>query len=152
VAAPTTAPDAVPAPDAQKEEDRSKLRRIDQVDTTAQTPRPAQNNRARRGGGGEFPFGDHTVPPGSRIREVVSIFGSTTVAGQVDSDAVSIGGTLVAPGGKVGGAAVAVLGHVESEGEIGHEAVSVLGGLKINGPVGARPFPCWATWNSVPRR
>lgn len=131
-------PDTAPAPDATREDDRSKLRRIDQVEPAAEAPPVAQEKRRppRRSSGGEFPFGDHSVPAGGRIRDVVSIFGSTSIAGQVDSDAVSIGGgTYVSAGGRVGGAAVAVLGHLESEGEIRGEAVSVLGGVKINGPV-----------------
>jgi uncharacterized RDD family membrane protein YckC len=128
---------AQPAP--AEEEDRSQLRRIDQFEVPAEPSRASPNRRSqsRRDGSGDFRFGDISVPPGGRMRGAVSIFGSTTVSGEVDSDAVSVGGsTFILPGGRVGGAAVAVLGRLESQGEIRHEAVSVLGGMTINGPVG----------------
>jgi uncharacterized RDD family membrane protein YckC len=146
--APTSpVPDAAPAPvpppaepPVPAPEDRPPLRRIDQVDGAPAEAAPAPARRrspARNGGGGDFPFGDHTVSSGSRIRDAVSILGSTTVAGEVDSDAVSVvGSTTVLRGARVGGAAVAVLGRLESDGEIEDDAVSVLGGMRINGPVG----------------
>lgn len=94
---------------------------------------------ARRTGRGrdEIPLGNHVVPAGTRMRETISLFGSTLVEGEVTSDAVSIfGRTEIARGGKVGGAAVAVLGRLESRGEIGQDSVSVLGASVIDGRVG----------------
>jgi hypothetical protein len=85
----------------------------------------------------DFPFGDHFVPKDSRTREAVSIVGSTTVEGHVDSDAVSImGHTTIGPEARIGGAAVAVLGRVISNGDVRGEVVSVLGGVDVNGHVG----------------
>jgi uncharacterized RDD family membrane protein YckC len=113
--------EAAPAPEKPKEENGD-LRRIDRG--------------PRRRGGGQFPFGDHTVAKDSRISEAVSIFGSTTVEGDVASDAVSIlGDTRIAPDAKVGGGAVAVLGRTENRGTVRGEVVSVLGGVLIDGPV-----------------
>ena len=132
---------AVPTPQAEPpSDDRSKLRRIDEAEpgTASPTPQPGRRPQRRRGGGsGEFPFGDHVVPVGGRMTDVVSIMGTTTVDGEIASDAVSIGGaTIIGPAAKVGGAAVAVLGRLESEGEVRGEAVSVLGRTMINGPIG----------------
>ena len=136
--APTAAPEADRAAAPEKSPaDKSQLRRLDQVEPTPDEPRERFNRRRNRNGSGEFPFGDHTVPEGSRMRDVVSILGSTTVEGEIDSDAVSVGGgTFIGRGGKVGGAAVSVLGRLESEGDIRDEAVSVLGSARINGHVG----------------
>lgn len=84
-----------------------------------------------------MPLGNHVVPQGTKMRETVSLFGSTLVEGEVTSDAVSVfGRTEIARGAKVGGAAVAVLGRLESRGEIGQDSVSVLGASEIDGRVG----------------
>lgn len=139
-----TPPEAVPAADpsraaeAAPQDDRSKMRRIDETDAPVEEPRPAPRRRNQnRGSSGEFPFGDHTVPKGGRIHDLVSIFGSSIVEGEVVSDAVSvIGDTMIARDASVGGGAVAVLGRLESQGTIRREAVSVLGGMTINGHVG----------------
>lgn len=89
-----------------------------------------------RSASSEFPFGDHRVGADSKVREVVSIAGSSTVEGEVSSDAVSVlGNTTVGPNAKVGGAAVAVLGRLDVQGEVKDEAVSVLGGTNIDGTV-----------------
>jgi uncharacterized RDD family membrane protein YckC len=119
-------------------DDRPKMRRLDDPDAPVEAPRPPPRRRSQnRGASGEFPFGDHTVPKGGRIQDLVSIMGSNLVEGTVSSDAVSIGGdTLVTSDGSVGGGAVAVLGQLDSQGTIRQQAVSVLGGMKINGYVG----------------
>jgi uncharacterized RDD family membrane protein YckC len=132
------APVAAPAPTpAAADDDRAKLRRPDGASApTEPAAAPAPPPRTRRSQG-DLPLGNHEVSPGTRRREVVSILGSTVVAGEVVSDAVSIlGRTEIARGAKVGGAAVAVLGRLDSQGEIGDESVSVLGASSIDGRVG----------------
>jgi hypothetical protein len=135
---------AAPAAVAPAAEGERPLRRIDApVDTSEpKTPRSPTEKKRREprsrsgGGGGEAPFGDHIVGKDRRVREVVSVLGSTTVEGEVERDAVSVmGRTRIAPEARVGGGAVAVLGPLESRGAIGGDAVGVLGGVDIDGPV-----------------
>jgi uncharacterized RDD family membrane protein YckC len=127
-AAPAPAPDApapTPDPDSRPAESNGELRRIDK--------------RVDSSGGAEFPIGDHFVPKDVRTMHAVSVFGSTTVEGEVRRDAVSVfGQTTVMPDAKVGGTAVAVLGRVQSDGEVGRDVASVLGGGEINGRVGGK--------------
>jgi uncharacterized RDD family membrane protein YckC len=136
---------ATPAVEAEKPaEGAPPLRRLDVPTATEPGTKPKDPAvKRRRGearssqGGGEAPFGDHTVAKGNRTREAVSIMGATLVEGEVETDAVSVlGRTVIGPEGKVGGDAVAVLGRLESTGSIAKSAVSVLGGVDIDGPVG----------------
>jgi uncharacterized RDD family membrane protein YckC len=118
-------------------EDRSNLQRIDTAPGAGEATGPRAPSRRAGRGRDEVPLGNHVVPAGTRMRETVSLFGSTLVEGEVVSDAVSIfGRTEIARGGKVGGGAVAVLGRLESRGEIGRDSVSVLGASLIDGRVG----------------
>jgi uncharacterized RDD family membrane protein YckC len=133
-AAPTTSAEpAVPAAD----DDRAKLRRLDDaVDPAEPAGTPAPSRRVRRNQG-DVPLGNHEVTAGTRRREIISIMGSSVVAGEVASDAVSVlGRTEIARGAKVGGGAVAVLGRLDSRGEIAGDSVSVLGASSIDGRVG----------------
>lgn len=145
VPAPEAATAPAPAPTVEVEkpaEGEKPLRRLD-VPAEGASPKGKKSTPARRtreprsrASGGEAPFGDHTVALGAHAREAVSLFGVTTIDGEIDSDAVSIlGRTTVGPEGKVGGAAVAVLGPLESKGRINGEAVSVFGGVEVDGPV-----------------
>ena len=111
----------------------------DSVSAGEKAPAPARRSEGRthQAQSGAFPFGDHTVAAGSEVHEVVSIFGSARVDGNVRADAVAVGGdTRVGPEGKVGSAAVAVLGRLEVDGAVAADAVSVLGGVTVNGSVG----------------
>ena len=111
----------------------------DSVSAGEKAPAPARRSEGRthQARSGAFPFGDHTVAAGSEVHEVVSIFGSARVDGNVRADAVAVGGdTRVGPEGKVGSAAVAVLGRLEVDGAVAADAVSVLGGVTVNGSVG----------------
>jgi uncharacterized RDD family membrane protein YckC len=132
--------DPTPAVEAEKApaEKKGGLRRIDvpsSGSSGASTRRTG--NRNRNSHGGEFPIGDHFVPKGSDIHDAVSVFGSTTVEGEVHHDAVSVfGDTSIGPDAKIGGSAVSVLGRLTVEGEVRDEAVSVLGGATVNGKVG----------------
>lgn len=93
--------------------------------------------RIRHNGSGDIPFGDHYIPKGGRSQDAVSVFGSTTIDGDVATDAVSVmGNTTIGREGTVGGDAVAVLGALISSGSIKQDAVSVLGGSVIDGHVG----------------
>jgi len=129
-APPAAAEPAAPAAD----DDRAKLRRLDDAAEPAGTPAPGR--RARRNQS-EVPLGNHEVTAGTRRREIISIMGSSVVAGEVASDAVSVlGRTEIARDAKVGGGAVAVLGRLDSRGEIAGDSVSVLGASSIDGRVG----------------
>ncbi len=142
-ATPAPAPSAGPAVvDAEKNppENKAGLRRLDAPageKTAPTTPGKRRSGRGRGSNGGDFPIGDHLVPKGSEMRDAVSIFGSTTVEGEVRGDAVSVfGDTTIGPEARVDGAAVAVLGRLNVEGEVRDEAVSVLGGGSINSKIG----------------
>lgn len=132
VEAPAPEAAAAPAPEPAAVAAEPPLRRIDEPET------PKAPARAkRRSGIGDAPFGDHHVTAGSHVHEAVSVFGSSSVDGEVDRDVVSVfGETRVGPEGKVGGSAVAVLGRLTVEGTVAGEAVSVLGGVTINNRVG----------------
>jgi uncharacterized RDD family membrane protein YckC len=125
------APEPTPAPAVADAPKQPELRRLDE-------PELVQEGRHyRRGGSSEFPLGDHTVPKGSTAGEVVSILGSSTVEGEVESGAVAIGGdTIIGPDAKVGGEAVAIFGKLSVKGQVSDEAVSVFGGVYIDGHVG----------------
>ncbi len=132
-----------PAVEAEKSADTEKpLRRLDvpaDADgaTTEKTPASKRRRSSRTATSDGPPFGDHIVSKGNRVREAISIFGSTTVEGEVETDTVSVlGRTFIGSDAKVGGDAVAVLGPLESKGRIGKDAVSVFGGVDIDGPVG----------------
>ena len=91
--------------------------------------------RRRHGPAEELPFGNHTVPVGRTVRELVSVFGSSVLDGESEQGVVSIlGNTTV--NGKSGGEAVAVLGNMTVNGEVGGEVVTVLGDVTVNGEVG----------------
>jgi uncharacterized RDD family membrane protein YckC len=116
--------------------DRADLRRLD-----GDVPASTSSSDAEQWHSGSptnaFPFGNHFVPKGRRVRDAVSIFGSTTVEGEVEGDAVSIfGSTSVREGARVRHGAVAVFGRIESQGTIGQDLIAVLGRLSVDGPVG----------------
>ncbi|WP_414661216.1 RDD family protein [Horticoccus sp. 23ND18S-11] len=104
------------------------------------TPTPAPRQRRsepRARSSSEFPIGSHVVPRDSSVREVVSVFGTSTIEGNVVYDVVSVlGDTFIRREAKVGRAAVAVLGRLENHGEVRRDTVSVLGASVIDGPVG----------------
>jgi len=84
----------------------------------------------RRGPAEEMPFGNHTVPAGSTVRELVSIFGSSVVDGESESGVVSILGNSTV-NGKSGGEVVSVLGNTTINGESFGEVVAVLGNVNL---------------------
>ncbi|HET7538119.1 MAG TPA: hypothetical protein VFJ90_16780, partial [Candidatus Didemnitutus sp.] len=87
---------------------------------------------SHRGGHVEGPqLGDHTVPAGSKSNnEAVSIFGTTTVDGDIDGEAVSIFGATVI-NGSVSQEGVAVFGPMTVNGHVGSDVVVVFGDLKL---------------------
>ena len=79
----------------------------------------------------EMPLGNHTVPVGTMSSsEMVSIFGSTTVEGEIDGEAVSVFGNTTV-NGRTGGEAVAVFGNLRINGHVGGEAVAVFGNVVL---------------------
>ncbi len=107
--------DATPEPKAKEKSKRSRQRA-----STGHDDRP--------------PFGSHRVPAGQTQREVVSLFGSSTVDGTVTDAAVSIMGNTTV-NGSVGDAAVSVMGNTTINGTVGDVAVSVFGTTTVNGKV-----------------
>ncbi|MEZ5413000.1 MAG: RDD family protein [Opitutaceae bacterium] len=86
--------------------------------------------RHRRGPAEEMPFGDHTVPEGSVVHELVSVLGNSTLNGESRRGVVSVlGDTTV--NGKSGGEAVSVLGNTTINGEVDGEAVAVMGNVYL---------------------
>jgi uncharacterized RDD family membrane protein YckC len=88
------------------------------------------SHRSRRGPAEEMPFGNHTVPVGSTVRELVSIFGSSVVEGESERGVVSILGNSTV-NGKSGGEVVSVLGNTTINGEAEGEVVAVLGNVNL---------------------
>ena len=73
---------------------------------------------------------DATLAEDSRAEDVVSVFGSSTSAGQVDDQVVSVfGNTRVT--GPVGDGAVAVLGNVYVNNKVGGDVVAVIGNVEL---------------------
>lgn len=76
------------------------------------------------------PFGDHTVPSGTLVREVVSIMGDTVLEGESRYEVVSILGDVRVTG-KAGGEVVAVFGDAYIDGPVGGDVVSVFGSVTL---------------------
>lgn len=95
-----------------------------------------------------FGFGQSMrVDEGERIDTIVTIGGDLTVLGEVEDDAVVIGGTLeLGPDARIGGDAVAVGGAViaASGATIGGDRVEVNGGFDSDSD-DAREAGAWAT-------
>ncbi len=73
---------------------------------------------------------DQNLESGKRATAVVSVFGSSTAAGDVDDAVVSVlGNTRVT--GSVGDAAVAVLGSTYVDGRVGDSVVAVFGNVEL---------------------
>ena len=73
---------------------------------------------------------DSHLASGERATAVVSVFGSSTVAGQVDEAVVSVlGNTHVT--GPVGEAAVAVFGNTYVDSHVGEAVVAVMGNVEL---------------------
>ncbi|MBL9200807.1 MAG: RDD family protein [Opitutaceae bacterium] len=132
------APPAQPEPTAQPADPT--LRRLDDptaeaAPTEKKAPAAKKKRNVRAASRDGAPFGNQIVAAGRTVHEAVAISGSIDVEGTVQSDAVAVLGSVrVAPGAKVGQAAVAVLGRVEMLGST-RDVVSVLGGTsEINGP------------------
>lgn len=88
------------------------------------------SHRGRRGPAEELPFGNHTVPVGSTVRELVSIFGSSVLDGESERGVVSIFGDSTI-NGKAGGEAVSILGTTTVNGEVYGEVVAVMGNVNL---------------------
>lgn len=84
----------------------------------------------RRGPAEGLPFGDHTVPEGSSVHELVSVLGNSTLNGESDRAVVSVLGNSTV-NGRSGREAVSVLGNTTVNGEVGGEAIAVLGNVVL---------------------
>ncbi len=111
------------------------MRRLDKAADDEMTEDGEEENisitvRRRHGPAEEFPFGDHTVPEGSTVRELVSVFGTSILNGVSERGVVSVlGATII--NGKSGGEVVAVLGNMTVNGEVDGEVVTVLGDVTL---------------------
>jgi hypothetical protein len=75
--------------------------------------------------------GDSKLAAGARSDAVVSVFGSSTSAGEVRDAVVSVFGDTRIEGGRVGDSSVAVLGNNYINGEVDDDVVSVLGDVEL---------------------
>lgn len=132
---PPVTPTPTPTPPVEQE---APLRRIDdqpeQPEKRSETrvPRRSRHNN----GSDNIPLGDHYIPPQTRTREAISIFGSTTVDGEATSDVVSVfGNTTIGPDAVAGGGALAVFGSLKIDGPVSGGAVAVFGTSRINAKV-----------------
>jgi uncharacterized RDD family membrane protein YckC len=94
--------------------------------------RPRRRHRRGSRSGNEIVSVGHDsmLPAGERAEVVVSIFGSSTVDGEVDDSVVSIlGDSRVS--GPVGDTVVAVMGDVYVNSRVGGEVVSVMGKVEL---------------------
>ena len=93
----------------------------------------SRSRRSRRSGNNErVSFGsDSTLAEGQQAEAVVSIFGSSTSAGEVNDAVVSIMGSSRITGGTVGDAVVSVMGNTYVNGHVKGEVVSVLGNVDL---------------------
>ena len=138
-----TAPAAAAAPAAQRDADKSHSLTIkvtagadDDADKAAAAASDTANDAdATDADGGSdnavVSIGhDSTLESGKRAVSVVSVFGSSTSAGQVGDAVVSVvGNTRVT--GPVGDSAVAVLGSTYVDSTVGDSVVAVLGNVEL---------------------
>lgn len=75
--------------------------------------------------------GDSHLEPGGRADAVVSVFGSSTSAGEVRDAVVSVFGDTRVEGGTVGDASVSVMGNNYVNAEVEGDVVAVLGDLQL---------------------
>jgi uncharacterized RDD family membrane protein YckC len=77
-------------------------------------------------------FGSNsTLAEGEVAQAVISIFGSSTSAGEVRGEVVSVLGGSRVEGGTVGGEVVSVLGNTYINGEVRGEVVTVMGNVEF---------------------
>lgn len=126
-------PPAAPAEEAKAAETEQPMRDLAPANEET-TKKPAKRPRRTRafGAGSDDrpPFGSHRVAEGQKWREAVSIFGSTTVDGEVTDVAVSVFGHTTV-NGIVGDAAVSVLGTTTVNGHVKGVTVAVLGDVVL---------------------
>jgi uncharacterized RDD family membrane protein YckC len=136
-AAPATEPDksAAPAEEVKKTDDEAPMRDLAKPsDSSDEKPVKKKSRRSRSyGTHGDIDraeFGSHTVPAGTDWEQAVSVFGNTTVDGNVRQAAVSVNGDTTV-NGTVGDAAVSVLGTTYVNGKVKGAAVAVLGDVVL---------------------
>lgn len=89
-------------------------------------------HRSRRHGHERFSLGgDSKLAEGESAQAVISIFGSSTSAGDVRDAVVSVIGGSSVTGGRVGDVVVSVMGNTYVNGEVRGEVVTVLGNVEL---------------------
>ncbi len=89
-------------------------------------------NSKKHSNNDRFSFGsDCTLVIGEQAETVVSVFGSSTSAGEVNDAVVSVIGSSRVTGGTVGDAVVSVLGNTYINGHVKGEVVAVLGNVEL---------------------
>jgi hypothetical protein len=98
--------------------------------------RARRNERQFRGNGDEIVSigGNSQLQAGRRVDQLVSIFGSSTSAGEVRHAVVSVFGDTRIEGGSVGDAAVAVMGNNYVNAPVDQDVVAVMGNVVL-GPM-----------------
>ncbi len=95
-------------------------------DEATDRPRHHQRNNERVG------FGSNSfLAEGEVAQAVISIFGSSTSAGEVRGEVVSVLGGSRVEGGTVGGEVVSILGNTYINGEVRGEVVTVMGNVEF---------------------
>lgn len=135
----TTPADAAPHAAANDNDDRDGPRSAD--DTSDADPPIVWTRDPARGRRGGARFHDDNeivtiggsshLQAGGRSNAVVSVFGSSTSAGEVRDSVVSVLGDTRVEGGKVGDASVSVLGNNYVNAEVDGDVVAVLGDVEL---------------------
>lgn len=136
--------------EAELSSEHSGMRRLDETVTTEVAPdsdavsesramvsdEEGQDEAMETEESSDVEIGDHTVPEGNSVSEVVSFFGDSVLEGESRGGVVSIVGNTTVRG-SAGGEAVAILGNttVGTNALVQGEAVAVMGDIYIDGKV-----------------
>lgn len=140
----TTAAAAEPAPseaaadtEAAAPETSEETEAAEAPESPAVTEQPKEEPRSRRhshrGGANERVsiWDDSRLEADQRAQAVVSVFGSSTSAGEVNDAVVSVFGSSQVTGGSVGQAVVSVLGTSRVNATVHGEVVAVMGNIEL---------------------
>ncbi len=106
--------------------------KVEASDQTASTDEAPEQRQRHRRNNERVSFGSNsTLAEGEVAKAVISIFGSSTSAGEVHGEVVSVLGGSRVEGGTVGGEVVSVLGNTYINGEVRGEVVTVMGNVEF---------------------
>ncbi|MDQ5978914.1 MAG: hypothetical protein QG602_1888 [Verrucomicrobiota bacterium] len=106
--------------------------KVEETDQPAASEDKLDHSRHHRRSNERVSFGSNsTLAEGEVAQAVISIFGSSTSAGEVRGEVVSILGGSRVEGGTVGGEVVSILGNTYINGEVRGEVVTVMGNVEF---------------------